>query len=107
MTTQPITKLVVLMEDDDDIARLVAHHLESGSFRIHHPSGCCEKTFRRRLFGRTVVMARAQSVFCSTTDGDHRTAGQSEPNDEEQGKHRTRSNADSLDKTEEKKTHIH
>lgn len=28
----------MLMEDDDDIARLVAHHLESGGFRIHRPA---------------------------------------------------------------------
>jgi DNA-binding response OmpR family regulator len=26
------------MEDDDDIARLVAHHLESCGFRIHRPA---------------------------------------------------------------------
>ena len=25
------------MEDDDDIARLVTHHLESSGFRIHRP----------------------------------------------------------------------
>jgi DNA-binding response OmpR family regulator len=32
-------KLVMLMEDDDeDIARLVAHHLQSGGFRTHRPS---------------------------------------------------------------------
>jgi DNA-binding response OmpR family regulator len=38
MTTPQVAKLVVLMEDDDDIARLVAHHLESGGFRIHRPA---------------------------------------------------------------------
>jgi DNA-binding response OmpR family regulator len=37
MTIPQIAKLVVLMEDDEDIARLVAHHLESGGFRIHRP----------------------------------------------------------------------
>lgn len=31
-------KLVMLMEDDDDIARLVAHHLEAGGFRVHRPA---------------------------------------------------------------------
>jgi DNA-binding response OmpR family regulator len=28
----------MLMEDDDDIARLIAYHLESGGFRIHRPA---------------------------------------------------------------------
>jgi DNA-binding response OmpR family regulator len=31
-------KLVMLMEDDEDIARLVVHHLQSGGFRTHRPS---------------------------------------------------------------------
>jgi len=34
----PSAKLVMLMEDEDDIARLVAHHLESSGFRIHRPA---------------------------------------------------------------------
>jgi hypothetical protein len=46
-------------------------------------------------------------VLCSTIDNDHGTSGQSEPNHEEQGKHCTRSNADSLQKPEKKGTHIH
>jgi DNA-binding response OmpR family regulator len=33
----PLAKLVMLMEDEEDIARLVAHHLETGGFRIHCP----------------------------------------------------------------------
>jgi DNA-binding response OmpR family regulator len=39
MTTPQLANLVVLMEDDDDIARLVTHHLESRGFRIHRPEG--------------------------------------------------------------------
>ncbi len=38
MTTPPPAKLVMLMEDEDDIARLVAHHLESSGFRVHRPA---------------------------------------------------------------------
>jgi len=38
MLTPPLAKLVMLMEDEDDIARLVAHHLESSGFRIHRPA---------------------------------------------------------------------
>ena len=38
MTTPPPAKLVMLMEDEDDIARLVAHHLESSRFRVHRPA---------------------------------------------------------------------
>jgi DNA-binding response OmpR family regulator len=37
MTQRP-AKLVVLMEDEDDIARLVAHHLDSSGFRTHRPT---------------------------------------------------------------------
>jgi len=36
-TTPQLPKLVVLMEDDDDIARLITHHLEASGFRIHRP----------------------------------------------------------------------
>ena len=46
-------------------------------------------------------------VLCSTIDDNHRTSGQSKPNDEEHGKHRTRPNGDSLQKTEKNETHIH
>jgi hypothetical protein len=46
-------------------------------------------------------------VLCSTIDDDHRTSGQSKPNDEEYGKHRTRSNGDSLQKTEKEEMYIH
>jgi DNA-binding response OmpR family regulator len=38
MMAPQLAKLVMLMEDDDDIARLVAHHLESSGFRIHCPA---------------------------------------------------------------------
>jgi len=38
MMTLKFAKLVMLMEDEDDIARLVAHHLESADFRIHRPA---------------------------------------------------------------------
>lgn len=37
MMTPQLAKLVMLMEDDD-IAHLVAYHLESGGFRIHCPA---------------------------------------------------------------------
>jgi DNA-binding response OmpR family regulator len=37
MTTPLSAKLVVLMEDEEDIARLVAYHLNSGGFRVHRP----------------------------------------------------------------------
>jgi DNA-binding response OmpR family regulator len=37
MTPQPVPKLIMLMEDEDDIARLIVHHLESAGFRIHRP----------------------------------------------------------------------
>jgi hypothetical protein len=46
-------------------------------------------------------------VLCSTIHDDHRTSGQSKPNDEEHGKHRTCSNGDSLQKTENEETHAH
>ncbi len=36
MTEQP-QKLVILVEDEDDIARLIAHHVERGGFRIYRP----------------------------------------------------------------------
>jgi DNA-binding response OmpR family regulator len=35
MTTSEIGSLVMIMEDEDDIARLITHHLESSGFRIH------------------------------------------------------------------------
>lgn len=38
MKTPRLARLVMLMEDEDDIARLVAHHLESSGFRIHRPA---------------------------------------------------------------------
>lgn len=46
-------------------------------------------------------------VLYSTIDDDHRTSGQSKPNDEEHGKHRTHSNGDSLQKTENEEIHVH
>jgi two-component system phosphate regulon response regulator PhoB len=36
VTEQP-KKLVILMEDDDDIARLISYHLELAGFRVHRP----------------------------------------------------------------------
>ena len=36
MTEQP-PKLVILMEDEDDIARLIAYHLQNAGFRVHRP----------------------------------------------------------------------
>jgi two-component system phosphate regulon response regulator PhoB len=36
VTEQP-KKLVILMEDEDDIARLITHHLERADFRVHRP----------------------------------------------------------------------
>ncbi|HKM84651.1 MAG TPA: response regulator [Terriglobales bacterium] len=38
MLTRPLAKLVMLMEDEDDIARLLAHQLESSGFRIYRPA---------------------------------------------------------------------
>jgi DNA-binding response OmpR family regulator len=38
MNSPTLGKLVTLMEDEEDIARLVAHHLESHGFRIHCPA---------------------------------------------------------------------
>lgn len=29
--------LIFLMEDEEDIARLIAHHLEANGFRVHRP----------------------------------------------------------------------
>jgi hypothetical protein len=37
MMASQLGKLVMFMEGDDDIARLVVHHLESGGFRTHRP----------------------------------------------------------------------
>ena len=37
MKAPRLAKLVMLMEDEDDIARLVTHHLNSGGFRTHCP----------------------------------------------------------------------
>jgi DNA-binding response OmpR family regulator len=34
---QHAARLVILMEDEDDIARLVEHHLESVGLRVHRP----------------------------------------------------------------------
>ena len=36
MTEQP-QKLVILVEDEEDIARLIAHHLKLAGFRVHRP----------------------------------------------------------------------
>lgn len=36
MTAAP-AKLVMLVEDEEDIARLVAYHLEAAGFRVHRP----------------------------------------------------------------------
>jgi DNA-binding response OmpR family regulator len=38
MMTPPPAKVVMLMEDENDIACLVAHHLESSGFRIPRPA---------------------------------------------------------------------
>ena len=35
--TEQLLKLVILMEDEDDIARLITHHLESAGFRVRCP----------------------------------------------------------------------
>jgi len=37
MMAPKLAKLVVLIEDEDDIARLVTHHLDSGGFRTYRP----------------------------------------------------------------------
>lgn len=37
MTEQP-PKVVILMEDEDDIARLITHHLELAGFRVRRPN---------------------------------------------------------------------
>jgi DNA-binding response OmpR family regulator len=36
MTSYP-GNLIFLMEDEEDIARLIAHHLEANGFRVHRP----------------------------------------------------------------------
>lgn len=36
MTEQP-QKLVILVEDEEDIARLIAHHLKLAGFHVHRP----------------------------------------------------------------------
>jgi two-component system, OmpR family, alkaline phosphatase synthesis response regulator PhoP len=38
MSTPDRKRLVSLMEDHEDIARLMAYHLESSGFRIHRPA---------------------------------------------------------------------
>jgi two-component system, OmpR family, phosphate regulon response regulator PhoB len=35
--TTPIEKLIFLMEDEEDIARLIVHILEENGFRVHRP----------------------------------------------------------------------
>lgn len=35
--TAAVRKLVMLVEDEDDIARLVGYHLDCGGFRVHRP----------------------------------------------------------------------
>ena len=48
MKAPRLAKLVMLMEDEDDIARLVTHHLNSGGFRTHCPERAAESDSRRR-----------------------------------------------------------
>jgi len=63
--------------------------------------------FQRETLREDGSYCSQQLVFCPTTGEDHRTSGQSEPNDEEYGKHRTRSNGDSLQKTEKEEMYTH
>lgn len=41
MSEQP-KKLVMLMEDEDDIARLITYHLEAANFRVRRPERASE-----------------------------------------------------------------
>jgi DNA-binding response OmpR family regulator len=38
MITAPTGTLIMLMEDEEDIARLIVYHLQSNGFRVHRPS---------------------------------------------------------------------
>jgi hypothetical protein len=65
-----------------------------------------EKAFKPKLFRGTLAIAM-ELAYGSTADGDRRTAGQSERDDQEQNKDRTRSHGDSLEKTKKEQAQSH